>query len=158
MKEAFVKFRASLLAEIFKQKAYKQARAFGTFEAFVKSDASAEITDDRFVQYGTPYTTALDVGRKGATLRSDIYDWLALKKYGLDWQKDSERKSLAFLIARKIEKEGSWKMRKPDQRTQIIETAIKNATPTLFDALRSYQTATVNSQVQTEINKINGNS
>ena len=158
MKEAFVKFRASLLEEIFKQKAYKQARAFGRFEAFVKSDASAEISDDRFVQYGTPYTTALDVGRKGETLRQDIYDWLALRKYGLDWQKESERKSLAFLIARKIEKEGSWKMRKPDQRTKIIETAIAKATPTLFDALRSYQTAKMNSQIQTEIDKINGNS
>jgi len=156
MKEAFVKFREALLAEIFKQDAYKKTKAFGKFEAFVQSDASAEISDDRFIQYGTPYTTALDVGRKGATLRSDIYEWLALRKYGLDWQKDSQRKSLAFLIARKIEREGSWKNRKPDQRTKIFETAIDKATPTLYDALLSYQKAEVQSQVTAEIKAING--
>jgi len=158
MKEAFIKFRVSLLEEIFKQPEYKVAKAFGRFEAFVKSDASAVMTDTRFIQYSTPYTTAMDVGRKGATLRSDIYEWLALRKYGLDWQKESERKSLAFLIARKIEREGSWKNRKPDQRTKIIETAIDKATPTLFDALLSYEKANINSQVQNEIDKINGNS
>jgi len=100
----------------------------------------------------------MDVGRKGATLRQDIYEWLALKKYGLDWQKDSERRSLAFLIARKIERQGSWKFRKPNERTKIFETAIEKTMPTLLESLMSYQASKVQSEVTEEIKAINGNS
>ena len=36
-----------------------------------------------------------------------IYDWLQWKKYGMNWNSERERKSLAFLIARKIAKFGT---------------------------------------------------
>lgn len=45
---------------------------------------------------------------QGETLRDKIYTWLALKKYGLAYSTDSQRKSLAFLIARKIHAKGTY--------------------------------------------------
>lgn len=36
-----------------------------------------------------------------------IYDWLQWKKYGMNWESERERKTLAFLIARKIARYGT---------------------------------------------------
>lgn len=41
-------------------------------------------------------------------LSKRIYAWLAYKKYGLNYDNDKQRKSLAFAIARKIHKKGTY--------------------------------------------------
>jgi hypothetical protein len=164
MKEAFITFRAKLLEEIFKQPEYHKKdyglKAFGKFEAFVKSDASAVMTDTRFIQYGTPYSVTMEKGHgRRATPFKDIYEWLNLRKYDLGPVIDKiGQATLAERIVRKHEREGSYKFRNPKKRTKVIETAIEKATPTLYAALLEFQKAEVQSQVKNEIDKINGHS
>jgi hypothetical protein len=63
---------------------------------------------------GSGYFEYQEAGR-GATksagtepLSKKIYAWLAYKKYGLRYDNDKERKSLAFVIARKIHRKGTY--------------------------------------------------
>lgn len=53
-----------------------------------------------------------ETGRKGGKgpkgFSNIIYEWLKYKKYGLNWKTDRERKTLSFLIARKIRLKGTF--------------------------------------------------
>ena len=94
--EAFLKFRKNLIDAILADPDYKTVKAFGKFENFIKSSESYRVSDDRFTQFGTPYTPSLDDGRgKNKTnsggLREAIYEWLELKKYGIDYKERIEQ-------------------------------------------------------------------
>ena len=156
-KEAFKVFRAKLIEELFKQEAYKAVRAFGTFESYVRSDESAEISNERYTQFGTSYTTAMDVGVPKGTVSNvnDLFEWVKLRKYGIKFTSDAQAYSIAEAIAKAHMEKGSFKRRNADARTSIIDTAIKNSTPTLYEAITKQTMIKVNSEVQNEINKIN---
>ena len=157
-KEAFKVFRAKLIEELFKQEAYKAVRAFGTFESYVRSDESAEISNERYTQFGTSYTTAMDVGTAPSTNAPDmdgLLAWVKLRKYGITFNTEAGARIIAWLIARKQANEGSFKRRNADARTSIISTAIANSKTTLFEAITKQTMIKVRSEVQNEINKIN---
>ena len=154
---AFIAFRKKLIEEYFKQQAYKQAKASGNFERYVRSDASASITANRYIQKGTEYTKEIDAGRSRGKIPpvQNIYDWLGLKKYGINYANDQQRTSIAWAIAKTMAKDGSYKRRTPSARTKITETAIKNSLPTLREALALNAEANIRSRVLDSINKIN---
>ncbi len=138
--EAFIKFRKSLIDAILKSPDYKKVKAFGEFEDFIKSNNSYKVSEDRFIQFGTPYTDALDIGRgknksNSGGLRGAIYEWLGLKKYGIDYADDKERRGISYAISKKIAKEGSFKNRNVSARTRIIEEAIEKTLPDLIKDL-----------------------
>lgn len=152
--EIFLKFRERLINAITSNPEYKKTKAFGNFEAFIKSNSSYIATELKFKQLGTNYTKALDKGR-GANLsntgglKQSIYDWLILRKYGLEWRTEKERQTLAFLITRKIAKEGTFKHRNKSKRTEIIESSIESTTPRLFEDLKSNEVTKIVTQIKT---------
>ena len=54
-----------------------------------------------------------------------------------------------------MNKLGSWKRRNPSDRTKIIAMAIDESKPTLFKLLAKSAIFSIESDVQTEIDKIN---
>ncbi len=111
---------------------FKRAKAFGNSERFLLSPVSLEISGNTVRKIGLyPYET--DKGR-GATvnrtgeLMPAIYQWLSLKKYGLNWKTDKERRSLAFAITRKIGREGTYRRKNP---TDIFGSSLKKTLPAL---------------------------
>lgn len=155
--EAFKAFRLAFIKEVKAQDDYQKAKAFGAFERFIEDERNAKYSENQYIQLGPHYSTALDVGRKGKADIKGIYEWLALKKYGLNYATTKQRYWLAVAIARKQEKDGSFKFRNASARTKIIQTAVEKATPTLLKALGVSALTGIRSQVQTEINAINGN-
>lgn len=138
----FEKWREEhLLPAIFGNPDYQKAKAFGNFERFVTSPQSFDAQNSRFIQYGTPYTASIDAGGKisegkgiGAAW-AGIYDWLGLKKYGLTFRDDKERRSLAYLIARKRKEDGSYKFRNESAKTRIFEQARNESLPYLLEMM-----------------------
>jgi len=160
--EAFKAFRLAFIKEVKVQDAYKNKedgiKAFGVFERFIENDANAKMTEDRYVQMGTSYSIDMEQGwGPRSTPVKDIYDWLILKKYGLKWKTEGQRIGIARAIVRKHEREGSFKFRNPDRRTNVIATAVNKATPTLLKALGVSALTKVRSDINLEINAINGN-
>ena len=138
--EAFLLFRQNLIKAILADPDYKTVKAFGRFEDFIKSSESYRLSEDRFIQFGTPYTPSLDSGRgKNKTnsggLREAIYEWLELKKYGIDYKDDKERVGISYAIAKTIAKKGSYKHRNVSKRTKIIQKAIDKTLPDLLKDL-----------------------
>ena len=139
---------------MFSSQQYLEAKASGNFEAFVKSASSFVITELKYTQKGTVYTKAIDKGRgPGGVLRQQIYEWLRFKKYGLDWATESERKSLAFLISRKISQSGSFKFRNPSSQTEIVDDAIGKTLPGLIEEITNNEAE----KVALQITKLYGN-
>ena len=56
---------------------------------------------------------------------NEIYDWLAYRKYGITYDDDKQRRSIAYLIARKIAQEGTHTYR-TRQNKNIIGEAIRS--------------------------------
>lgn len=54
-----------------------------------------------------------------------IYEWLKYSKYGLTYQDDKERKSLAFAISRKIAKQGTFTHRQKKQTGVLTDILTK---------------------------------
>ena len=44
----------------------------------------------------------------GLSLKDQIYSWLELKKYGLNWSNDEQRNQMAWAIANKIHRKGTY--------------------------------------------------
>jgi hypothetical protein len=138
--QAFMKFRRALIDAILSDPDYKKVKAFGEFENFIMSSQSYRIEENRFTQYGTPYTPSLDFGRgknntNSGGLRASIYEWLGLKKYGIDYSDDKERTGISYAIAKTIAKKGSFKHRNKSAQTRIIEKAIDKTLPSLLKDL-----------------------
>ena len=76
------------------------------------------------------------------------------KKYGISFDNDKERLRIAKGIAFKTAKEGSFKFRNGKQ-TNVFETIINNAKPSLLQALAEGQASKYSSEVQEEITRIN---
>jgi hypothetical protein len=54
-----------------------------------------------------------------------IYEWLQYKKYGLAWNTEKQRKSLAWAITNKIHKKGTY-IHIKSKRTNVVTDAINN--------------------------------
>jgi len=134
-------------------------RASGRFEGFIQSESSVEISANRFVKYTVPYTAFIDRGKPPGAWPDikALEKWVERKKYGITYSSESEKKSIAYLIARKQAKEGSYKFRPENksERTNIVEQAIKQSLPIFEQELGRVQTRWFESEVQKEIEKIN---
>lgn len=154
-KQAFISFRNALIDALNKNEDWQRSKASGSADAYIKSDASAIIGEDRFVQYGLSYTPFIDSGTpKGIKPNvKDIFDWLVYRKYGLSYSTDKERWRLAALIARKHAKEGSFKFR--GNQTDVFATAIEQAKPRLFEAIEEQSRINFDKSIADEIKRIN---
>jgi len=142
--EAFLKFRDNLIKAIIANPDYKKAKAFGNFEDFIKSAQSYNVSNTKFTQFGTNYTIEIDKGRGKNKINSGgllgaIYEWLELKKYGINYSDDKERESIAYAITKTIAKKGSFKHRNKSKRTQIIDSSIRKTLPGLLADLTKVQ-------------------
>lgn len=154
--EALIAYRKVLVDALVNSEGYRKAKAFGTFERFVQSDASATITPERYIQKGTAYTSSLDVGFKHTSPVDAIYDWLGLRKYGFKYSNDKERRSLAWAIVTNQKKDGgSFKRRNTSARTDIVQGAIDKTRPTLLKLVAGAYVAEVMSPVSDKIKQIN---
>ena len=84
-----------------------------------------------------------------------IYEWLGLKKYGISYSTDAQRKTIAFFIYRKMVSFGSFKRRNPDKRTEIALKAVKAGKEEAQKAVTAETLQYISSIVQQEINRIN---
>lgn len=142
LKEAFREWNKAFNKEVLRQPAYKQAKASGNFERFLLSSQSLVIKGKSFVKLGTEYTREIDRGRMAGKLPpvQNLYDWLGYKKYGLTYETDAERWSLAWAIAKTMAKQGGYKFRNVDKRTEIIDKALQATLPSLQSRLeREYR-------------------
>lgn len=131
-------------------------KAFGEFEAFLESANSVKVTGNTFIKYTVPYAPSIDVGKKpyNPNFRG-IYDWVGLKKYGISYSTQQERKGIAWAIYNKHKQKGSFKFRNPSQRTDMINQSLDQAVKEWLPTLTFDRTQSVASQVQQEIKEIN---
>lgn len=80
-------------------------------------------------------------------IREKIYQWLAFKKYGLDWSNESERKRLAYLIARKIQRRGTYTFIKGDPTGVLSEPITTQRIDELLEQIGRGVQANVESDV-----------
>jgi len=90
-----------------------------------------------FQKKAVSYLTATDTGRQAninnsGGLYDGIFEWLKYKKYGIDYDSEEERKSIAYAITTKIAKEGSYKYRNIDKRTKVVLDAVNGNIPRLL--------------------------
>lgn len=132
LNEILKKWNNELNEAIISNSDFQKAKAFGKAERFLLSPKSFVIEKDKVTKWGL-YPYEMDKGR-GATknktggLYDAIYEWLSLKKYGISWENDKERKGIAFAITRKISLFGTYRRKNP---TDIYGAAIKKTLPLL---------------------------
>lgn len=80
-------------------------------------------------------------------LREKIYQWLQWKKYGLDFNNESERRRLAYLIARKIQLKGTYTHIKGDPTGVISEPITTQRIDELLEQIGRGVQASVESDV-----------
>ena len=137
MNDFFVKLNEEFLRALFADAEFQKMKAFGKQEAFLKSEKSNRITGNRFVKYGLAYTYAMDKGIKLFPPIAPLIDWVGLKKYGINFSSPQEQKSIAFAIARNMQKRGSYKFRRPsDMYGRAFEKAIQNSKRELYANIR----------------------
>lgn len=123
IKQQFDKFGQSLISEIRSKIDSSGARATGKSGASLRDES----TEDSFTLYGNRSFKFIEVGRgKGKYPPiNNIYEWLVAKNIQPD---GISQRSLAYLIARKIGREGSKLYRENNVRdiyTQAIDTHLK---------------------------------
>lgn len=123
IKAQFDKFGQSLISEIRNKIDSSGARATGKSAASLREES----TEDSFTLYGNRSFKFIEVGRGKGKFPpiNNIYEWLVAKNIQPD---GISQRSLAYLIARKIGREGSKLYRENNVRdiyTQAIETNIK---------------------------------
>ena len=158
-KQAFEQFRKDLITGLNASQEWQASKASGSADTFIKSDASAVITQDRFIQYGLYYTPFIEAGRppnekNSGGLVEGIYKWLAYKKYDITYDSEEKRQTISENIARSIAKNGSFKFRE-NKQTDVFGSIIKKATPSLLKALAEDRAAQLSSEVGEEIKRIN---
>ncbi len=106
-------FLDGLIPDIQKSQTEKGKRASGASAAslrtIMQSDKLGQLIDGSgsfYFQVHGRRATSSSATKGKQTLKDIIYDWLQFKKYGLTWDTDKERKTLAFLISRKIHQKG----------------------------------------------------
>jgi len=155
IEQALLQYNSRLTNEILANPDFRSATASGNFANFVNTAQSIELksTPERveFTKYGTSYTTALDKGTppgQAQGLAKDIYEWLAYKKYGLDWRNEKQRKNLADYLAYKIQRFGSYKHRETGAQTAIIAEALEKSEPTLMEGLNTAIFGAIDTQIK----------
>jgi hypothetical protein len=111
------------LQEIQSDPNFRALQASGKSLAFLKSNASVKIAGAKFTKYGL-YPKAQDKGIKHFIPIAPLMEWVALKKYGINFKNEKEQKSIAWAIAKNAKKRGTFKYRNP---TEIYSTAAKAA-------------------------------
>lgn len=79
-----------------------------------------------------------------------IYQWLAFRKYGLNWKTERDRKSLAFAISKKIAKRGTHTHITGKQTGVVTD----NVAPEKIDLLMNLIAESKLTQLQTDIKRI----
>jgi hypothetical protein len=155
--KAFRRYNAAIIASIKANPETSVIRASGSFEKSIENPANVEIKGGTFRKYTVPYAPYIDSGvPKGTdTPVQDLYDWLAYRKYDLNYKTDAARWSIAHAIAKNHKENGSYKFRNPDERSRIIDKALKDARPVLDRNVQDAFVIFVQSEVQQEIEKIN---
>ena len=115
--------------------------ASGKARDSVLNESNVSITEkgDKtvFQKKAVSYLTATDTGR-GANVNNTgglyegIFEWLKYKKYGIDYEDEKGRKAIAHAITTKIAKEGSYKFRNQDARTEVVLNAVNSNIPRLL--------------------------
>ena len=132
-------FRESFLKDVLSDPDFRRMKASGRLEAFLKSSDSYTASDERFIQYATHYARQAERGR-GPTrnptggLWAAIYEWLELKKYGITYADDKERKGIAWAITTTIRRQGSYNYRRGID-AKIFERALEKNLPVLLKNL-----------------------
>ena len=154
--KAFQALNQALIRNLLANPQTRVVRASGRFESFFQSASSVEISGNRFVKYSVPYTPYIDAGKpKGWSDVRELYEWVGLKKYGISYANNRERRGIAYAIARKHAKEGSYKFRNKSERTEIAEQTIAQSLPSFYEQIGRVQTRWVNETIAKEIQEIN---
>lgn len=157
-KETFIQFNNDINNNILTNPNFIKAEAFGKMRKSVLSLDNVIATDSFFSKKVLAYAGAIDHGRRSNTTNSGglydaIYDWVALKKYGIKYSTDSERKSIAIAITKNIAKRGSYKHRNIGKRTAIFQSAIDKALPAMYKNIITQKEITTRSKIVTAYKK-----
>jgi hypothetical protein len=153
MVQAFMKFRAKLLAEIESDSDWAKVQATGNAKRFLQSEQSYQIKETligaQFTQWGVGYTNAIDKGSKpNRPTFASIYDWVGLKKYGISFANPKEQRGITFAILKNMEKQGSYKFRTPSKQSNIFAGAVQRSLPTLYEGVENATVASVGSEIE----------
>lgn len=141
IKQWLEELRTDLIAEYDKLK----LRASGNYEESLHYFA----TDKRAIMYGAKYSYQMELGRKPGTYppRQAIEDWIDAKglKYGVAY--GISKSSLAFLIQRKIFRDGINVPNKFNQGGVISSVVTEERIQNLIDQLRFVNVLQVSSEI-----------
>jgi len=154
IKEVLTAFDKRIKAEIVSGLDAKGITASGATARSLRG----QIQKERYTLFGREFFLSVDFGRgpyRGgppSEMWATLYEWVGYKKYGITYGNDKERKSITWAIYNKMQRDGSFKFRNKDKRTQVVETAIQKSLPTVTAALANFYTANVR-DIVTEFKK-----
>lgn len=87
----------------------------------------------------------LELGRRAGKVPAGFYgiilDWTREK--GLQFPDETERKTFAYFLSRKIAREGSERYRDPSKRKDVYSTAVTDAKAEIANVVRTYARNTI---------------
>lgn len=101
---------------------------------------------------GSGYFEFQEYGRKagGAPPFQKLYEWLAFKKYGIEYKDDKQRRSIAWALQKKIRDKGTYTSIR-NQPTGVITDALNRAA---LNELLGQITRTRANKVSTDIKRL----
>ena len=151
-KETFIRFNTDINNNILTNPDFLKAEASGRMRKSVLSLDNIVVQDSFFSKKVLAYALAIDEGRKKNSVDSGglfdaIYEWVGFKKYGITYKTDSRRKGIAYAITRKIAEEGSAKARGKYPKTNIFQSAINKALPSMLKGLITQKEINTRSEI-----------
>lgn len=94
---------------------------------------------------GSAPIPTLELGRRPGKVPAGFYgiilEWTREK--GLQFPDETERKTFAYFLSRKIAREGSERYREPSKRKDVYSTAVENAKRKITDIVRANARGTI---------------
>lgn len=128
-----------------------------TASGATKASLRVEVGNNFGVLFGASHIEALEIGRgktkssgggTGKSLREQIYEWLAFKKYGLNWKDEKERKSLSFAISTNIHKKGTLIHRSGKYTGVLSEIIMKERINSLHSKISEFYMFNISTQLK----------
>ena len=112
-----------------------------TASGATKESLRSEIAPFKDTLFGRGFFSSVDFGRgaykdgEDSGLYDKILAWVELRKYGINFEDEEEKESIASAIYTRMQESGSYKFRNKDKQTDVIESSINATLPGLLRQL-----------------------
>lgn len=157
-REVFQFFNRQLVAALRSELERQGVRASGA----AGNSLRPEYSPKRYRLLGAKHWEYIDAGRGSTRSPGDrqerirrLFNWVGLKKYGIDFRTSSEQLSIAYAIAKVQDRKGSFRFRNPGARTNVVEASLQATLPGLRQKLLQVTSERIRSNIKTTFS--NGN-